>query len=119
MQNILTLIAAPHNAVLTPRVTNAVRDALALARGKVAPADWLDQGIACDIPFDGVDLAEAEKVARVALRTAPVDVIAQRNAPNRRKKALVALGHKILRIIYEMLKEETDYIERFQPGQAA
>lgn len=90
MQNILTLIAAPHNAVLTPRVTNAVRDALALARGKVASADWLDQGIACDIPFDGVDLAEAEKVARVALRTAPVDVIAQRNAPNRRKKALVA-----------------------------
>jgi phosphoserine phosphatase len=90
MQNILTLIAAPHNAVLTPRVTNAVRDALALARGKVGPADWLDQGIACDIGFDGVDLAEAEKVARTALRNAPVDVIAQRSDPGRRKKALVA-----------------------------
>jgi phosphoserine phosphatase len=90
MQNILTLIAAPHNAVLTPRATNAVRDALALARGKVGPADWLDPGIACDIPFDGVDLAEAEKVAKTALRNAPVDVIAQRTSPNRRKKALVA-----------------------------
>jgi transposase len=36
-----------------------------------------------------------------------------------KKKALVALGHKILRIIYEMLKEKTDYVERLQPGQAA
>jgi transposase len=36
-----------------------------------------------------------------------------------KKKALVALGHKILRIIYEMLKEKTDYVERLKPGQAA
>jgi transposase len=36
-----------------------------------------------------------------------------------RKKALVALGHKLLRIIYEMLKTGTDYVERLQPGQAA
>jgi transposase len=36
-----------------------------------------------------------------------------------KKKALVALGHKILRIICEMLKEKTDYVERLQPGQAA
>lgn len=36
-----------------------------------------------------------------------------------KKKALVALGHKMLRIIYEMLKEKTDYVERLQPGQAA
>ena len=36
-----------------------------------------------------------------------------------KKKALVALGHKILRIIYEMLTEKTDYVERLQPGQAA
>lgn len=90
MQNILTLIAAPHNAVLTARTVNAVRDALALARGKVGPVDWLDQGIACDIPFDGVQAAEAEKVAKVALRNAPVDVVVLKADPNRRKKALVA-----------------------------
>lgn len=90
MQNILTLITAPHNAVLTSRLASAVRDALALARGRVGPPDWLDPGIACDIPFDGVDLREAEKVARIALRNAPVDVVAQPNTGNRRKKALVA-----------------------------
>jgi transposase len=36
-----------------------------------------------------------------------------------KKKALVALGHKMLRIIYEMLKGKTDYVERLRPGQAA
>lgn len=90
MQNILTLIAAPHNAVLTPKLASAVRDALAMARGRVGPADWLDPGIACDIPFDNVDVREAEKGARTALRNAPVDVIALPASPNRRKKVLVA-----------------------------
>ena len=36
-----------------------------------------------------------------------------------KKKALVAIGHKILRVIYEMLKAKVDYVERLQPGQAA
>ena len=36
-----------------------------------------------------------------------------------RKKALVALGHKILRIIHEMLTRQTDYVERLGPGRAA
>ena len=36
-----------------------------------------------------------------------------------KKKALVALGHKILRIVYEMLKAKTNYVERLLPGQAA
>ena len=36
-----------------------------------------------------------------------------------KKKALVALGHKILRIIYEMLSHQTDYVERLDPGLAA
>jgi phosphoserine phosphatase len=89
MQNILTLITAPHNAVLTPRVANAVRDALALARGKVGPADWLEPGIACDIPFDNVAPDEAAKAARTALRATPVDVLVLK-PENRRKKALVA-----------------------------
>jgi transposase len=36
-----------------------------------------------------------------------------------KKKALVALGHKILRIIYEMLSRGTEYVERLDPGLAA
>ncbi|MFC3674379.1 phosphoserine phosphatase SerB [Ferrovibrio xuzhouensis] len=89
MQNILTLITDPRNAMLTPRLSNAVRDALALARGKVGPADWLDPGVACDIPFDNVAPAEAEAAARTALRGMPVDVLILK-PENRRKQALVA-----------------------------
>ncbi len=89
MQNILTLIADPHNAMLTPKQANAVRDALALARGKVGPADWLDPGIACDIPFENVAPAEAEKAAWTALRNTPIDILVL-SPENRRKKALIA-----------------------------
>jgi transposase len=36
-----------------------------------------------------------------------------------RKKALVALGHKILVLIYKLLKEGTTYQERWSAPQAA
>lgn len=36
-----------------------------------------------------------------------------------KKRAVVALGHKILVIAYELLKGGTDYVERLAPGQAA
>jgi transposase len=36
-----------------------------------------------------------------------------------RKRALVALARKLLTIIYRMLSDRTDYIERLNPGHAA
>jgi transposase len=36
-----------------------------------------------------------------------------------RKRAVVALGHKILVIVYELLSRETSYEERLTPGEAA
>ena len=36
-----------------------------------------------------------------------------------KKRALVALGHKILVLIYELLKDRTTYQERLVPDQAA
>jgi transposase len=36
-----------------------------------------------------------------------------------RKKALVAVGHKILSVIYALLKNQTEYREWWTPGQAA
>jgi transposase len=36
-----------------------------------------------------------------------------------KKRALVALGHKLLRVIYRMLKDGTDYSEHLVPGRAA
>jgi transposase len=36
-----------------------------------------------------------------------------------RKRALVALGHKILVLVYKLLSDETDYEERLKPEEAA
>ena len=36
-----------------------------------------------------------------------------------KKKALIAVGHKVLVVAYHLLKDATDYRERLRPGQAA
>jgi transposase len=62
------------------------------------------------------------QVAWAAIRTKGTIFKAQYHRWVRRmgaKKALVAVGHKILVIIYELLKEQTDYVERWAPAQAA
>jgi phosphoserine phosphatase len=52
--------------------------------------DWLDEGIACDLALpQAAEAAWADAALRVALGTAPVDVVVQ-DRKNRRKKILVA-----------------------------
>jgi phosphoserine phosphatase len=88
---VLTLVADPAAASLTPAHIAAVRDALAGgAAGGLAPGipDWLATGIACDLPFDG-DAEAALAAARAALGPAPIDAFAQPIA-GRRKSLLVA-----------------------------
>lgn len=36
-----------------------------------------------------------------------------------KKRAVVAVGRKILKLVYELLKGQTDYEERLVPDQAA
>lgn len=87
MENILTLIAGPgrlgHDAVA------AAGSALDTCGGRTGPPDWLAEGTACDIPFDGQALNAAGAAARGALGDAPVDLVAQ-PAAGRRKALLVA-----------------------------
>jgi len=115
MQNILTLITDPRGSSLSERMAGAVRDALALGGARVAPADWLDPGVACDIPFDRLGGETAAKAAKVALRGAAVDILVQ-PSENRRKKLLVAdMESTIIR--NEMLDELAD-IADLGPGIA-
>jgi phosphoserine phosphatase len=87
MENILTLIAGSepldHSAVA------AARDALAGAGASVGNADWLAADRACDIPFDGIAVREADAAARETLAGQPVDMLAQPE-DGRRKKLLVS-----------------------------
>ncbi len=115
MQNILTLISDPRGGILSERMAGAVRDALALAGARVAKADWLDPGVACDIPFDRIAAATATQAAKVALRGAPVDLLVV-NPENRRKQVLVADMESTI-IKNEMLDELADLAD-LGPGIA-
>ncbi|WP_241503752.1 phosphoserine phosphatase SerB [Ferruginivarius sediminum] len=89
IDQILTLIANPRARNLDRSALEAACDALLRAGGKPGAPVWLDQGVAGDVPFTGVDPAVAETVVREALADAPYDLAAQ-PASGRRKGALVA-----------------------------
>jgi phosphoserine phosphatase len=86
MPHTLTLIAQP--GTLDPALVARVRaalDTLGVAPGK---PDWLSEGEAADIPFDG-NAEQGVAAARAALSDAPVDAVAQPRE-GRRKRLLIA-----------------------------
>ncbi|GAA0583608.1 phosphoserine phosphatase SerB [Caenispirillum bisanense] len=91
MENVLTLITAPARADLDDSTVRRVREALKALGGQVGSPDWLDPGIACDLPFEDISPDTADAAARKALADAGVaaDVVAQA-AADRRKMLLVA-----------------------------
>jgi transposase len=77
--------------------------------GRTTPGDrWLRQVL--------VQTAWAASHTRKTLLSATYHRWAKRMG---KKRALVALGHKILVLIYELLKDQTTYQERLVPDQAA
>ncbi|HZT50486.1 MAG TPA: phosphoserine phosphatase SerB [Stellaceae bacterium] len=104
---VLTLIAPAAAAGLGAAADAAAR-ALAAIGARVGTPDWLDPGIACDLPFAGADPAHAAVVARAALGAAPIDLVAQA-AAGRRKRILVADMESTI-IANEMLEELADFL---------
>ena len=77
--------------------------------GRTTPGDrWLRQVL--------VQTAWAASHTKKTLLSATYHRWAKRMG---KKRALVALGHKILVLIYELLKDQTTYQERLVPDQAA
>lgn len=89
MECVLTLVAAPTGRGLEADAVAAVRAALREAGASLSPIDWLDQGRACDIAFEGLAPEIADSVARPRVDGAAIDVFAQ-EAADRRKALLVA-----------------------------
>jgi phosphoserine phosphatase len=79
--HVLTLIADPLTAAHVAAAAGSLD-------GAGAPR-WLAADQACDLPFGGPEPAAAEALARAALGTAPVDLLAQPTS-GRRKRLLVA-----------------------------
>jgi phosphoserine phosphatase len=87
MTSTLTLIGRP--GTLDHSTVGAVCEALAARDCRYGTADWLAEGTACDVPFEGCAPRAVAARVREALAGAPVDLVAQ-PVEGRRKKLLVA-----------------------------
>ena len=111
MRSVLTLIADPATAKLSPETAEAARRALgaagavagAVAGAAVGDVDWLAPGIACDIPLEAPPEPRWRAIAAAALDGKPVDAVLQ-PAAGRRKKLLVADMESTI-IVNEMVDE--------------
>jgi phosphoserine phosphatase len=89
MTNILTLVAAEHQA-LTPRRLETLGAALRDAGAATGEPNWLaPHDRACDLPFEHLDATRAHAITRATLADLPVDFHAQ-PLENRRKRLLIA-----------------------------
>ncbi|MGC2202785.1 MAG: phosphoserine phosphatase SerB [Stellaceae bacterium] len=104
MQMVLTLIAGANARAGFPQLVEAVAGAL----GTVCQPIWLAPGRACDIAFDAISPASAERIARGVIGHGEVDVLAQPMV-DRRKRLLVADMESTV-IENEMLDELGDFL---------
>jgi phosphoserine phosphatase len=109
-ESVLTLIAAPSAGAALDAAARDVAAALAWRGARIGAADGLAPGIACDLPFDGLDPNVAGDAARAALGGAAIDAVAQ-NAAGRRKRLLVADLESTI-IENEMLEEIASFLGR-------
>ena len=110
MDNVLTLIANPVEAILDDSTVLSVREALETLHVETAPADWLAAGQAVDLKFDDADTYAVESCVRQTLSDAPIDVIVQKSY-RRRKKLLIADMDSTI-VIGETLDELAAYAGR-------
>ncbi len=103
MRSVLTLIADPATAKLTPETAMLAWRALRAAGENVGDIDWLAPGIACDIALDAPPEPGLREIATMALAGRPVDAVLQ-PAVGRRKKLLVADMESTI-IVNEMVDE--------------
>ena len=89
MQHVLTLIAGSRVLGFDDHAVSTLCTPLIEAGAIVGSPIWLEPKLACDIPFDGVEPAAAERAVRQRLGGRAIDLVAQ-SASGRRKKILVA-----------------------------
>ena len=99
MKNILVLLASPARPALDDGTVEAIVQVLRSTGASVGMPDWLAEGVACDIPFDG----EPMDMGMTGLDAVTVP------AANRRKRLLVADMESTM-IRNEMLDELADFL---------
>ena len=107
MNAVTTLIVKRDTRSLSADHAERVRAALAEAGATPGAPDWLGPGVACDIPFGGLDVAGAGPVVSAALDGAAIDFACQ---PVRgRRKALLIADMDSTMIQVECIDELADF----------
>ena len=88
MKSVLTLVAPPDRPPL-PDTATALLQHLHQAGATTGDIAWLQEGIACDIPFDNLPAGQAQQLVAATLTELPIDFHVQ-PAANRRKKLLLS-----------------------------
>jgi len=89
MQYVLTVIGDPGSRPLTAALVDAARRAIDSSLSTAGAAQWLAEGVACDLPFEGREPTITQALVREAIGRAPLDLAIQ-PAGRRRKRLLVA-----------------------------
>jgi len=108
MNNVLTLIADPAAADLDDSTVVAATSALAALGAETGAPDWLAPGIACDVPFDGLNCDQADAALHASLPDRPVDMITQPVASRRKRLLIADMESTIIR--QEMLDELAELV---------
>ena len=108
MHFVLTVIAAPGSSPLDTNMLDAAMAALGEAGAAHGAPDWLNPGIACDIPIESAMPKSAAAAVRERLAGAPLDIAVQ-PAKGRRKALLVADMESTI-IAEELLDELADIL---------
>jgi phosphoserine phosphatase len=108
MNNVLTLIADPAAADLDDSTVVAATSALVALGAETGAPDWLAPGIACDVPFDGLNCDQADAALHAALPDRPVDMITQPVASRRKRLLIADMESTIIR--QEMLDELAELV---------
>jgi phosphoserine phosphatase len=89
MKSVLTLVAPPDRQPLSDAVTTVLLQRLYQLGATTGDIAWLQEGIACDIPFDNLPVDQTQQLVTATLAELPIDFHVQ-PAANRRKKLLLS-----------------------------
>lgn len=86
--NVITLIANIPG-IIDSSLIQQICTNLKQKTAEIGEIDWLQPELACDIPFDGLDLGSANEAAAAVIGERPIDKVTQTVA-GRRKKLLIS-----------------------------
>lgn len=110
MEYVLTLLGRQGAIPVEALLAAEIRAALEEAGAHVAEPDWLAPGLACDLAFQSLDAAAAERLAAKEIGDLPLDLAVQPRAGRRKKLLLADMDSTVIPV--ECIDELADFAGR-------